>query len=207
MATSSTSLTLIRSAGVIAVCAAFAMGCASKGSKQTVAKQEPVKMQQPAATTPVASPEIQPAPIQEAAVETPVENTGDTNEEKLPQIELSSGPAEPGQKMFQFGFDKIELSDNDKEVLKQHAEFAFNNPELVVNINGHTDHHGPRVYNEYLSKLRAEKVAEVLIANGVSESQIVINALADSQPLSENTDQRKNRRVEIEYTEINLVSK
>ena len=122
-----------------------------------------------------------------------------------PDIDISEN-TKPEQLNFQFGFDKAELSEGDSSIIIQHAKFLNDNPETVLNINGHTDHHGPKVYNEYLSKKRADAVAKVLIEAGVSESQIQISALANSEPLLDIENTRMNRRVELKYTEMNMVS-
>ena len=123
-----------------------------------------------------------------------------------PDVELSEN-AKPDQLSFQFGFDKAELSEEDKNIVMQHARFLVDNPDVVLKIQGHTDHHGPKEYNEYLSKKRAESVAKILIEEGVQESQLEIVAMADDAPLAEAEDTRLNRRVELQYSEINLVSK
>jgi len=122
-----------------------------------------------------------------------------------PDIDISEN-TKPDQLNFQFGFDKAELSEDDTKIIKQHAKFLVDNPDTVLNINGHTDHHGPNVYNEYLSKKRADAVAKVLIEEGVQESQIQISALANSEPLLDVDNTRKNRRVELNYIEMNMVS-
>ena len=88
----------------------------------------------------------------------------------------------------------------------KHARFLVDNPEMVLKIQGHTDHHGPKVYNEYLSKKRSEAVAKILIDQGVQESQLKIIAMANEAPLTDAEDTRLNRRVELEYSEMNLVS-
>ena len=113
---------------------------------------------------------------------------------------------EPEQRIFYFGFDKVEITLDDIESLKEHADFLKNHTQVVVAIDGHTDHHGPRLYNEYLSKKRAESIAKVLIDEGVPESQLLINALADSKPLECKNDTLHNRRVELHYKDGNLAS-
>ncbi len=122
-----------------------------------------------------------------------------------PEIDISEN-IQPEKLNFQFGFDKAELSDEDTRIIKMHAKFLVDNPETVLNINGHTDHHGPKVYNEYLSKKRADAVAKILIEEGVQESQLQISALANSEPLLDVENTRNNRRVELKYIEMNMVS-
>ena len=144
------------------------------------------------------------------ADQTIAESTAETektnqNENRLPEIEIGEA-SRPEQLSFQFGFDKAELSEEDQQIVVQHARFLAENPEMIIKIKGHTDHQGPRTYNEYLSKKRAEAVASVLIEQGVPESQLEIVAMGFDAPLADNEDAGKNRRVELEYSEINLVS-
>ncbi|MGD9386107.1 MAG: OmpA family protein [Thioalkalispiraceae bacterium] len=121
-----------------------------------------------------------------------------------PAIDIQE-QVKPEQLSFQFGFDKAELSETDKEVVIQHAHFLRDNPEVIVKIQGHTDHHGPKEYNEYLSKKRAEAVAMIMLGEGVQESQLEIVALADEAPLIDVEDTKMNRRVELKYGDFNLV--
>jgi peptidoglycan-associated lipoprotein len=125
--------------------------------------------------------------------------------EKYPQIDISEN-TQPDKKRFFFAFDKTQLGDTDIEIIRQHARFMIDNPGLLMKISGHTDKSGPREYNEYLSKQRASEVAKILISEGVPESQLVIKARADEEPLQNVAEAHKNRRVELEYQELNLVS-
>ncbi len=122
-----------------------------------------------------------------------------------PDIDLSEN-SQPEQLIFQFSFDKSELSDKDKQIVIQHARYLFDNPEMILKIQGHTDHYGSKAYNEYLSKKRSDAVAKILIEEGIQESQLKIVAMANEAPLADIEDTRMNRRVELEYSEINLVS-
>ena len=122
-----------------------------------------------------------------------------------PDIDIEVSP-QPEQLSFQFGFDKAELGKEDKAIIKQHAKYLLANPEVMVKVVGHTDHYGPKAYNEYLSKKRAEAVTAILLAEGVMESQIEIKAMADNQPLEMAQHARDNRRVELEFEQMNLVS-
>jgi len=186
---------------------ALTVGCAGNGSKKTQ-------------TT-----EINPSAsiVTVSQNEAPAENTVQKNTKEAPivvaqEMDNSAAPvitypdvdmsenSKPEQLSFKFGFDKAVLSDEDKETVIKHARFLVDNPEMILKIQGHTDHHGPKAYNEYLSKQRSDAVAKVLIEEGVEESQLKIIALANEAPLADIEDTRLNRRVELEYNELNLVS-
>jgi peptidoglycan-associated lipoprotein len=199
---------LTQTIGITAVitCGALLVGCAGNSPKST-ASVEAEKM-----------PEQTVIVEQQASVTPSIENEGTTSGSStvdqpkdvatITAIESDQvALQQPEQLTFHFGFDKAELGDEDKEILKQHAQYLRANPSMIVKVFGHTDHNGPKVYNEYLSKKRAEAVSAVLIAEGVQGSQIEIKAMADEYPLETAQHARDNRRVELEFDEMNLVSK
>jgi peptidoglycan-associated lipoprotein len=191
----------VRNVSLILACGALAVGCAGTavkpGSDKMAATSQKIEHQLVKKETTV-KPDTA-----EATVALNVEPA-----EKFPLVDISDSKVttKPEQMSFKFGFDKTKLGAKDIETLKLHAQYLIENPDMVMQINGHTDHNGPREYNEYLSKKRAEAVARVLIEEGVSQSQLIINALADTQPLANAKSSRENRRVEIEYDSLNLVS-
>ena len=73
-------------------------------------------------------------------------------------------------------------------------------PNSTVQIVGHTDSDGDAAYNLGLSQRRAQSVANVLVAAGVSGSRLQTIGRGEDQPVADNlTAQGKaqNRRVEI----------
>lgn len=115
--------------------------------------------------------------------------------------------AEPVEHIIGFGFDKAEVDTQYLALLKQHAKYLSGNDQLMLQVNGHTDSMGPKAYNEWLSKQRAEAVANYLIEQGAPKEQITVSALADDEPLADATTQRDNRRVELNYQDQRMVSK
>ena len=200
----SISLTRLNILSVVILGGAVMMGCAGNSTRPSSTMVEPVAKADKSMDDNVA--QIKPEAIK---VNTTLKDSvvAETNEaaEKYPQVDISENE-QPKQMKFFFGFDKTSLDEADKKAIKQHARFMIDNPGLILQISGHTDKHGPREYNEYLSKQRASEVAKIMISAGVPESQLVIKAMADDQPLKDVKDTRKNRRVELEYQELNLVS-
>jgi len=76
-----------------------------------------------------------------------------------------------------------------------------NNPELRLNINGHTDGSGDAKHNQTLSEQRATAVVKALTHNtGIQLNRLAAKGFGDTQPIAENsTDNGKalNRRVEL----------
>ena len=177
---------------------ALTAGCASNGAKKT----ETAIVEKPAIEKAVTVKSVADKP-ELAMPDQTVQAASATG--VFPDVQIVEN-TKPEQSSFQFGFDKADLSDRDRQIVIKHARYLVDNPEMILKIQGHTDHHGPRAYNEFLSKKRAEAVAKILIEQGVQESQLEIIAMANQTPLADNKDTRKNRRVELKYSEINLVS-
>ena len=190
--------------GMSSLAAVLAVGCAgttvserSPDAAPYVEATAPVSESSPHGVTPVAKTETTESGKQTASA-------NEAPAQKFPHIPLPN-EVKPGQRIFQFGFDKAEIGTADREVLKQHADYLKAHPSVILHIQGHTDHYGPKAYNEYLSKQRAEAVAKTLIEFGAPESQLVIDALGDTQPLKKATTTAQNRRVELQYKVLEMV--
>ncbi len=73
-------------------------------------------------------------------------------------------------------------------------------PNSRIEVVGHTDDTGRAAYNQDLSQRRAQSVAGILTAAGVSNSRIVAVGRGETQPIASNADasgRAQNRRVEI----------
>jgi outer membrane protein OmpA-like peptidoglycan-associated protein len=78
------------------------------------------------------------------------------------------------------------------DVLKQ-------NPDMRIEIQGHTDSTGPMDFNLRLSERRAQSVKDFLVANGISSSRLVVRGYGESQPIADNYTEHGrmlNRRIE-----------
>lgn len=113
---------------------------------------------------------------------------------------------EPQELIIGFGFDESDIDMQYTELLSQHAEYLKENENLVLSIGGHTDISGDRAYNEFLSKKRANAVANVLIELGVAEEQIKVSGKASDEPLTGAISHREHRRVELNYQDQQIVS-
>lgn len=75
-----------------------------------------------------------------------------------------------------------------------------NYPNSNVQIIGHTDSDGDATYNQGLSERRANAVADILQANGVSYNRIRTIGQGENNPVASNLTpegKSQNRRVEI----------
>jgi len=118
----------------------------------------------------------------------------------------NSSDSAPEQTKFFFGFNKTELSDEDKAVLNKHAEYLLNNKDMVLVISGHADNRGNKNYNQYLSLLRAESIAAILTTAGVPEGQLRVSGMGDNIPMVDATHWGENRRAELLYRDALMLS-
>lgn len=80
------------------------------------------------------------------------------------------------------------------------AQMLHNNPNMVIQLEGHTDTRGDQKLNLKLSQQRVDAVRDYLIIRGVSKSRVKLKAFGGTLPLSrENTEEahKLNRRVEV----------
>lgn len=91
-----------------------------------------------------------------------------------------------------------------ESVLNDAAATLKKNPEIKVEVAGHTDSDGAADYNESLSARRAATVRDYLLNRGVSEDAMTSRGYGESQPVADNgTAEGKatNRRVVLRITE------
>ncbi|MFN5183994.1 MAG: OmpA family protein [Bacteroidota bacterium] len=84
--------------------------------------------------------------------------------------------------------------------LKRLAQFLFKNPQLVIQINGHSDNTGNKFKNQKISEDRARQVFEYLISKGV-QNRMYFKGYGGQFPIASNLDEfgkAANRRVEFE---------
>ncbi len=105
-----------------------------------------------------------------------------------------------------FAFDSYALDREDKIELERLAGILKDYPDLLLEIEGHTDAIGTAQYNIRLSRNRARAVIDYLSQAGVSRERFVARAAGESRQIAINrnadgTDapggRRLNRRVEL----------
>ena len=99
-----------------------------------------------------------------------------------------------------FELGKAVLLPISRDILREVARSLVANPQVRVEVAGHTDSTGPRAVNERLSLARAESVKAFLIENGVIPGQLEVQGYASTQPVATNktaSGRAQNRRVEL----------
>ncbi len=105
---------------------------------------------------------------------------------------------------IQFEFDKAVIRPVSFPILDAVADVLKDNPNIKLEIQGHTDNVGAPAYNLKLSDRRAESVKKYIIAKGIAEARLVSRGYGLTQPLVPNTTDKNrelNRRVQFMRTE------
>ena len=118
----------------------------------------------------------------------PLETTGNNN-------------SRPAKHVFHFGFNKAELSDEEKIIIQNHGQFLASHPSKSIVVHGHADSQGDQNYNQFLSEKRAQHVAALLKKSGATKDQIEIFSWSSASPADVVTNYKINRRVELHYGE------
>ncbi|MEJ6786358.1 MAG: OmpA family protein [Bacteroidia bacterium] len=98
-----------------------------------------------------------------------------------------------------FDTDKYELKPASKTELEKLKSFLDQNPEITVEIGGHTDNVGSSSHNQLLSENRAKAVYTYLVNEGIVSSRLTFKGYGDTAPIASNTKdagKAKNRRTE-----------
>lgn len=97
------------------------------------------------------------------------------------------------------------LTDDAKAILATQADLAKSDPDLGILVQGYTDQQGSVSYNNKLGLMRAEKVKEFLVRQGVSDQVIKVVSLGKDGALcldSSDVCHNMNRRVHLEIRKI-----
>jgi outer membrane protein OmpA-like peptidoglycan-associated protein/tetratricopeptide (TPR) repeat protein len=99
-----------------------------------------------------------------------------------------------------FDFDKATFRTESYTELNKLERMMAENPNLKVEIAGHTDAVGTAAYNKILSQRRAEAVKDFLTKKGIDPRRITAVGYGKTRPLASNDDEEEgrelNRRVE-----------
>ncbi|MHA7925790.1 MAG: OmpA family protein [Marinobacter sp.] len=117
---------------------------------------------------------------------------------------LEAASKKPHRMKFHYGFNKHSLNDDDLVFMRKHATYLKQSPSVSVRIHGHSDNFGSEDYNRFLSRLRANAVARILMQEGVAESRILVSHWGSARPLATPEDRAANRRVELEYLTLDV---
>ncbi len=156
----------------------------------------------------LAKPAPKPAPTPAPApTPTPVDSDGDgvtDNLDQCPNTPMGATVDARGcwtyEAVVLFDFDSAEIKSVAHPMLDEASDILKKNPDLNVEIDGHTDSTGPAAYNMTLSEKRANAVMEYFISKGVAAERLTIKGFGLTKPAASNDTEEgraKNRRVEL----------
>lgn len=126
-----------------------------------------------------------------------------------PEIQFLGEALSVGKKVtlkkLVFEQSSYELLAKSYEELDELAMLMTKNSTIKIKINGHTDNVGNAMVNRTLSDRRAIAVMNYLLDKGIKKDRIQTFGFGGDQPVGDNKTEegrKKNRRVEIEITEL-----
>jgi OOP family OmpA-OmpF porin len=119
-----------------------------------------------------------------------------------PAPTATPAPAPARSYLVFFDWDKADLTDRAKSIVKEAAENSTHIQVTRIEVNGYTDTSGKAEYNQGLSIRRAKAVAGELVRDGVPQNVINIQGFGETHLLvstGPGVREPQNRRVEIVY--------
>ena len=104
-----------------------------------------------------------------------------------------------------FDANEATLKETSEAELLRALKFLDQNPNLIVEISGHTNGLCSHEFANELSSARSATVAEFLTENGISKARVTNKGYGKIQPIASNANvegRRKNQRVEMKILEI-----
>ena len=174
---------------------------------QIPVKEEPVVNTSPSRNTTV-KPEP-PKPNEVIAANTPRADGSAKKEKLIAELDrknLKKGQTIRIEKLY-FEADKSDIQNSSYPALDELFEFMAANPDVIVEIAGHTNGRPTDdAWCDRLSTARAKAVADYLSGKGIPKERLQYKGYGKRQPIAGNDTsegRRKNQRVEIKILSIN----
>ncbi len=126
------------------------------------------------------------------------------------QLDVSLTPIEIGKtvvlKNIFYETDKFNIKPESEVELNKLVQFLMQNPNVAIEISGHTDNVGSAEYNKVLSSNRAKTVYEYLISKGIEKNRLSYAGYGFTKPIASNDTpegRALNRRTEFKIVAIN----
>jgi peptidoglycan-associated lipoprotein len=192
----------------------FLVGC---GPKKEILKEDSAKAPAAAEPTAVAAPAAQAAPadkgdgktkftvlepVVEAEKKAPAAASSDTGASARKAEAVSAKELYELADVY-FDFDKFNLKDEARTILKKHAEWLNKNKGVMVVVEGHCDERGTAEYNLALGERRANAAAKFLVDLGIDAKRIKTLSYGEELPLDKGHNEEawaKNRRAHFDVS-------
>jgi peptidoglycan-associated lipoprotein len=137
-------------------------------------------------------------------IDAPPEKTAEELEQERLAAAMEANRRSREERTVYFNLDDDTVNFEGRALLEAHAWYLSRpeNSGIVVTVNGHCDERGTPAYNLALGERRAKAIAQILMLNGVSSSQIKTVSYGEEQPVDPGHDESawaKNRRGQLDY--------
>ena len=104
-----------------------------------------------------------------------------------------------------FALDKDFISQKSGEILDKIAVVMEQYPNIVIELQGHTDSRASNAYNQDLAKRRATNARNYLVKKGIASERMIIRSFGERKLRTEENnrvDYARNRRVEVLFLDV-----
>jgi peptidoglycan-associated lipoprotein len=132
-------------------------------------------------------------PVDEGPDVRPLENEGALGSDMLSDANGEGGPLAD----IHFELDGVDLGDEARSTLDQHAQWIQAHPTAKVRVEGHCDERGTVEYNLALGDKRAQAARDYLLSRGAPASRLSVVSYGKERPLDPGHDEAawaRNRR-------------
>ena len=151
---------------------------------------------------------VDPPNTQKPIADVPSKNVNKPYNPKILK-ELNRNNLKKGQiieiKNLLFKADTFTIEKASYPILEDVYQFLLHNPDVIVEVGGHTNNIPSEDYCNALSTARAKAVTEYLIQKGVNPAKIQFKGYGKSKPIADNktaSGRLKNQRVELKILSI-----
>ena len=129
------------------------------------------------------------------------------NEEKILKLdrkEMAEGQVIRIENLY-FKADSAKISTEAYPVLDEIYIFLKNNPDISIEVGGHTNNRCETVFCDDLSEDRAKAVTDYLIEKGIQKRRLLFKGYGKRNPVATNetrTGRKRNQRVEIKILNL-----
>ena len=135
----------------------------------------------------------------------PEDMDGDQDEDGCPDLTVDVDPCEIKLKdKVYFEFNKHKVDPKSFTLLDDVVTVLNQNPDITLEIGGHTDSKGKGNYNRKLSQRRVDAVREYIVNKGIAPERMVATGFGEDLPIDSNRTaegRANNRRVEFKRTD------
>jgi outer membrane protein OmpA-like peptidoglycan-associated protein len=104
-----------------------------------------------------------------------------------------------------FAKNSVDIDSAARGVLDLGVVLMSQNPQITIDIEGHTDADGSDEMNQALSQRRVDVIFDYLMSQGVDPARLTKEAFGESRPIADNATadgRAKNRRVEFRINDL-----